>query len=172
MRIFLQNLKFNDITNIIVFCPDETSSFSSIEMAFNAFQSINYQVILLLPHDAFQNLPLESAMPDCIVHWGLPLDIHNCKSPHFRISTVTIQLSSQDVWQLSSIQHPVRSCLMLQREQDLQASTAQHMEMMDYGIVPYPDIVLQTCFGSTSPFKKVREVSAQVLGKKNIPSYA
>lgn len=67
------------------------------------------------------------------------------------------------------LQQPVRSCLVLPWVQGFEK---WHWELMNYGVVQFPDHVLQTCFGPTSPFQMVRNVSAQILDATNRSSFA
>lgn len=143
---------FNAITKLTVYHPRETGDFPSVESALHAFKMATSRAILLLACDGLQGLILGSANADCIVHWGIPLDVTNY------------------VRQLSAFRRPVRSCLLMRWEQDSESLRRRHWDLLNYRIVQYPDFLLHTSFGPTSPYQMVREVSSQVLSAMSTPT--
>ncbi|KAG8731166.1 hypothetical protein FRC12_019858 [Ceratobasidium sp. 428] len=99
--------------------------------------------ILLL---AFQCIPLillETASADCVIHWGWP------ETRHSYVKLVTL------------MKLLTRSCLLLPSGDHLKP--LKDSQASDYGVVKYPDSVLDSFFGPKSPIHDVRKITTQVL---------
>ncbi|CAE6510179.1 unnamed protein product [Rhizoctonia solani] len=100
--------------------------------------------IFLTPYNKFVlNAPLfQLVSPDCILHWGQPSGAY-CYIV------------------LPSLSPSVRTCVMVIGEDDFDGKF--------YGVESYPDIVLDACFSSNSPFQLLCDISAELLPEARHP---
>ncbi|CAE6512379.1 unnamed protein product, partial [Rhizoctonia solani] len=125
------------LTRASIHYVDTPETIKRVSATFGALKSASCG-IFLTPYGKFiSNVALfQPLSPDCILHWGRP------SSAYSHIV-------------LAPLPPTVRTCVML--------TGNSHFNEKAYGLEPYPDAVLNTCFHPDSPFQQFCQNAAKLL---------
>ncbi|KAL5634360.1 hypothetical protein ACGC1H_002428 [Rhizoctonia solani] len=133
------------ITDANVHCITTSHQYQSICATLGALPNPTLCHLVLIPTLMLNLISSTGIYPDCVLHWGQPSNAYNWTHQALKPLSPTVKV-----------------CVMVVGPYYFNGS--------EYGVAPYPNAVLATCHGLSSPFQLLRQISSQLLPTPRAPA--